>query len=316
MHLMSLVHEGREYFRNRSVPDDSRSKLHNYIHFIVFFIIIVITVNICLPLRVVVNGTSHIYHDNFENHFNKGATHSKCLIYDKPPRTASSTISRSLRTCWTSQNYSIFHSTYDTPFNATLSEMLNTTSDRIGISGVHFGMLPDQIEALYHECESVMYITSTRSMGPRIASAAKYKVSQARVYLNTTLNHTQMEEAWNISVEIINEEQVERRLENYPFDGREIQPDFVVRNDHLQSDLADLLSAFNCSVSVRSKNLHVYESEEESDDEIPQFDFKKLSIKLGDARHKKLVTLAKHHNQQGLERARFFRKVVSTDPEP
>lgn len=252
--------------------------------------------------------------------------HTHCVIYDKTPRTGSSTVSGALRNCLQSSlKFSFPIITKEIAYDRMISHTLNWTSDRVALAGSHFKMPPEEIIQLRRSCRWMFYITSTRTMTERIASRAKSFVSSGKTYMNTSLSTTQMKEAWDRAIKMIDEGEDEKRMERYPFDGWVLSPDYIIRSDFFGGDLSDLLQAFNCSGSFYSKNMHALEDdnsternedswdkEDDSEDDSASLDidenetlvdFDNLPIRLGDTRHKRLALFAEKQNERGLEKA-------------
>lgn len=252
-------------------------------------------------------------------------THTHCVIYDKTPRTGSSTVSGALRSCLRSSlEFSFPTITSKVDYDRMISHTLNWTSDRVALAGTHFKMPPEEIIQFRRSCRWMFYITSTRPMTERIASRAKSFVSSGKTYMNTSLSTAQMKEAWDRAIKMIDEGEDEKRMERYPFDGWVLSPDYIIRSDYFRGDLSDLLQAFNCSGSFYSKNMHALEddnstetsnnssdssdSEDDSasldiDESETLVDFDNLPIRLRDKRHKRLTLLAQKQNERGLEKA-------------
>lgn len=234
----------------------------------------------------------------------------KCFLYDKPPRTGSSTVSNALRKCWMSHKFLFPPSQQQLQYNSTISTMLNTSAKNVAITGVHFSMPAKEIEKLFRDCRNMFYVTSTRSMRERIASKAKYEVSNGRVYMNTTLTTEQMKTAFEKARA---DNTSEERLEAYPFpEKKRLNPDYIIRSEMFSDDLQSLLRAFNCNESFFSKNLHKAETETNQSSNLSHVseasfadnvDYSAISLQLGDARHIRLSRMAKLNNMNGLQKA-------------
>lgn len=158
-------------------------------------------------------------------------------------------------------------------------------------------------------------------MVERIASKAKYEVSHARTYKNTTLSEEQMKVAWKNANR---DDSSEKRLERYPFTEDTLDPDFVVRYENFSFDLRNLLRAFECKENFYSKNLHIVEqkpfSEEDVSGDDPSndtlvessfdggYNLSEIPLLYGDARHKRMTKFAEVHNEDGLIKAVTFQR--------
>lgn len=223
-----------------------------------------------------------------------------CLIYDKPPRTGSSTISNALRKCWMSYGYK-FPVPTSKEFNITISKMLDLPGDRVGLAGVHFTMSSSELTKISLMCKHSYYVTSTRPMPERIASKAKFEVSGGKTYQNTTLSEDDLERAIQ---KAINDNTTEERLERYPFIDQKIEPDYIIRSQNFSEDLKALLRSFRCGEEFYTKNLHIVEEESSTKNvhispmNKSETVHRQVQLKYGDHRHIYLSNLAQMKNEQ------------------
>lgn len=231
-----------------------------------------------------------------------------CLIYDKAPRTGSSTISNSLRKCWMSHKYK-YPTISSADYSQTVSKMLNLSSNRVAITGVHFSMPNSEVLRLQRECAHFFYVTSTRPMVERIASKAKYEISNGRTSINTTLSQYELQKALEKATM---DNSSEARLEKYPFPEQKMKPHYVIRSEYFTEDLQLLLRSFQCSEEIFSKNLHSVEDQGlskqgnattagKSDENILRID-----LKFRDDRHLTLTKLAEEQNNYSLQNLKVF----------
>lgn len=233
-----------------------------------------------------------------------------CLVYDKAPRTASSTISSALRKCWTKYKYKYPHANA-ADYRTTISKMLNLSSDRVAVTGVHFTMPTSEVQLLQKKCAHLFYVTSTRTMTERIASKAKYEASNGKISINTTLSQHALQEALRNAV---NDKSSEFRMERYPFPEPEqrIKPDYIIRHEHFTDDLQFLLRAFRCPEHIRSRNVHDIEREEQSghgDDTFAMLndvDSWPIDLKFNDYRHLTLSKMAERRNNISIGKLKLF----------
>lgn len=225
-----------------------------------------------------------------------------CLIYDKPPRTGSSTISNALRKCWMNYGYKFPYPSPD-DYNKTISMMLDLPSNRVAVTGVHFSMTASEIWSIKQTCDQKFYVTSTRPMKERIISKAKFQVSGGQTHTNTTLSIEELARAMELAKK---DNTTEERLEKYPFTNEKVDPDYVIRSEQFLQDLRSLLHLFHCQEDIYTKNLHVVNEtvSTESDDGkilIPPYN-ETVEIPLGynDERHMHLSKIAEKKN--GLSR--------------
>lgn len=268
----------------------------------------------------------------FHHHlFNTAHKHTHCVMYDKTPRTGSSTILNALRKCWKSHGYSfaIPRRRYSNDSMSLVDDCLAIDRPRIAIGGSHFTMRTADIRAIAHQCKHLFYVTSTREMKNRLMSKAKYRVSGARTYKNTTVEERQ----WGKVMKIIQKEKdaVELKLEKYPFKTWKlgIIPDYVINSNSLMSDISQLLDAFQCEIPIYTTNVHAYlgnETKENEEELVVQGNFTQsvdknglnkttleeqyildqLHLNYGDRRHKNMLRYARKHNLKGLSKAWLF----------
>lgn len=294
----------------------------------------------------------YILHSNYErlrSYMITSTDATWCVMYDKPPRTGSTTILNALRRCWTSHHYDLRNrkrrkklSSSSSSSSLSFVELSLEPGRREGminryyaIAGNHFSMTRNDIQLIRRRCTHLLYVTSTREMRGRIISRAKYELSKAKVNKNTTLSTRRMEKAMRRAIR--KAEETERRLERYPFRrAAYLAPDYVIRYQTLGQDLALLLRAFNCSTKIGSRNVHSVENEneeestededgnEEDEDESEggreslaktweleseKFNFGVIPLTMNDRRHKQLLGYARRLNKAGLEKAMKFRYV-------
>lgn len=270
----------------------------------------------------------------------RAVQHEGCLIYDKPYRTGSTTISHALRSCWTTLRARMRHDRWSglrESESGYISRMLRSEFPIVGLVGLHFRISEEEIEELRTYCNLYVYITSTRCMRERLASEAKFhSLESSSVHTNYTLSRRQTRRAQSRVTEH-DWSNTELIYEQYPFqEGRAVlKPSYIVRNERLVDDLHALLNAFGCpshfvSVNVHGTNRSVLNGhstrqgfESYGDDDTRQqqkgfVDSKQLnvsgiSLQFGDARHKRLSVLAQRVNERGLRRARAIASLARRD---
>lgn len=206
--------------------------------------------------------------------------HTHCLIYDKAPRTGSSTILHTLRQCWKSSKFRFRRPRRVLEGHTFAEECVNDIHhERIVIGGNHFYMGNHDIELIAKECKHIFYVTSTRKMKERLLSKAKYDASSGKIAANSTLNGEDWKKVQHRLSRYKDEyETVEKNLERYPFVSPRwaITPDYVIRSDSLFADLGLLLHAFGCNTTIRSQNIHtvsdIEKDEGEEEEEGPEKD--------------------------------------------
>lgn len=252
--------------------------------------------------------------------------HSWCLLYDKAPRTGSTTIARSLAKCW--KSISNIHVTIRKGRFSTAIPMLLETPYRkvVALVGSHFSISGEDILSIKSKCENVLYVTSTRCMYERLWSEAKYIVSEADIRHNSSLAAENIPHAWTTLFKRLSKS--EPYFENYPFissyddvenivpgrNGNLLVPAYVIRTEYMQDDLSLLLRAFECGENdIQATNIHTVDLQNNLDLSFGSADIgthnnpknlSDISLRYGDFRHKYLSRLAKAVNANGLAMAR------------
>lgn len=253
--------------------------------------------------------------------------HDLCLVYDKPYRTGSTTIERSLCDCWKLK------------FNATDQELMSPVdriplmmnkSDRNVMRCIgHVTITDAQILHMRSDCAKLFYLTSIRPMQQRMASYGKNDAIYGQIYTNMTLSRDQLRNAvlWARK----SGRMEEFRYELYPYNEKatlKIVPDYVIRHESFDDDLLRLLHAFDCPQVVQSTNIHSLEvdgaipenakpgrtRERSMTNETTNIDnmtFEQLKEQLeniplhfGDQQHEQMQEIAKSSNVDGLSKAK------------
>ncbi|CAN8077081.1 unnamed protein product [Agarophyton chilense] len=231
------------------------------------------------------------------------AEHLTCVVYERPPRTGSTTIGEALERC-------LLHLGYKQPvwkgFQArsmVISDMLQQPYERVMAVTRHFYMNGTALRQLRNRCESLLYITSTATMKQRLWSLVKYR--QLQTHGNTSLSKEQVQ----LAIEELKREKAQIKILNsYPYlysngtavdvEGDErIVPDYVIRKSMLVDDVSDLLHAFGCSSRVISQNVHRARHDEVLD---------AIDIDDNDSLHTRLLQRAEERNEFGLKKASNF----------
>lgn len=233
------------------------------------------------------------------------ASQRSCFVYDRPPRTGSTTVARALRACLGHQGYT--QPLLQNRLNRRLlvERMLRLPGEKIGMFSKHFYMNGEDVRRMREECGTLFYVTSCRPMRERMWSAAKYQFSEGNV--NSSLTEEMREEAVR---KVKKDRKTEAMLEGYPYlgaderamevrEGERLRPDYVIRSGSMKEDLGRLLRALDCGGSFDSKNVH--KAEEERGPVL-----ERVKIRMGDKTFDKLNQLAGEVNERGLEKAKAF----------
>lgn len=213
---------------------------------------------------------------------------SRCILYDRPPRTGSTTVSNALAACLYRRRFKL-NSFINPDFrNEAIPRALRlsrspsrTHHSDFAIVSSHVWMSQHDVDLLHMHCGDIIYITSTAEMWKRIWSAAKMisvkerngntkldreRLNQAVYWLNKT-NHPYAQfydvYPWirltgpqRLREDGKHMEEIPSQYEIANIEPR-FHPDFVIRNDHLLHDLSSVLTALGCRrLRPRSTNIH------------------------------------------------------------
>lgn len=206
----------------------------------------------------------HLQDNTDKNSIYSKATH--CILYDRPPRTASSTISKALVQCMRQKQYKRAPSFSENRSRrpSVIRAMLSLASTTKASITAHITISSNDINNIQNTCEKFLYISSCAPMHKRIISQIKYGLN-ANEHGNSTIVIKELLKAVQRRSDEKIEEQ-EQFLEMYPFSDNEkekyktFQPDYVIRQSNLIHDLRILLDALGCEhVSVENENVHEVE---------------------------------------------------------
>lgn len=229
-----------------------------------------------------------------------------CFVYDRPPRTGSTTVARALKACMSKRGYRQPRAESRWVRTELVGRMLGLSGGKVGLLSNHMYMSAGDVERMKRECGKLLYVSSCKRMRERLWSAAKYRFSEG--IGNFSLKEEMKVEAVGM---VWRDRRTEMFLEGYPYlgvDEKKIEvaeegklvPDYVVRAERMEEDLGRLLEALKCEGTFQSRNVH--EADEESRDFL-----KKLPLRMGDAAFRRLNSMAEETNEKGLRKAEAFR---------
>lgn len=260
--------------------------------------------------------------------------HKFCFIYDKAPRTGSTTIAKTLASCWRSLP-GISVTVRKGQFTSAITTLLSSpNSVAVALVGSHFFITSKDVISLKNQCNEIFYITSTRNMYERLWSEAKYYVSKADIRHNTSLSVDSLSDVW--STLLSNLSTSEKYFEKYPHISQfnestvsehgnmseELTPTYIVRTEYMHRDLSMLLDSFGCSeLGIQVTNMHTIElvvpepmkshnSCKECIHQNMPINLTSLRLQYNDQRHKKLSQLASKINHWGLSIAKAAKKSI------
>lgn len=244
---------------------------------------------------------------------------SKCVFYDRPPRTGSSTISNALHDCMIQKDFSSVGGHSKSGRNYVMSEMLNFSTDfRASVRG-HIVLSYNDTLKLKKYCDEYLYISSISPIIKRVVSQVKYSMFHG--HHNQTINIVSLVNRMKVRDTVIIQGQ-EAFLESYPYDVNDtiiseenrLQPHYIIRRDQLVDDLTALMGAMNCEgISLQSRNVHPIISDNVNKTETEDFNTSEIMEELrqvvtskiqgGNHRYLKLSEMARRRNKDGLLRA-------------
>lgn len=255
----------------------------------------------------------------------------RCILYDRPPRTGSTTISHALLSCLRHKRYG---NAFTYPREVMVRAMLNITAKRRASVKGHLSMTLDDVNLIEDTCEKFFYVTSISSMTDRLFSQIKYGMftGHGNQTIDLTALYTSLSKR---SGEKMNA--YELFLEMYPYSVNDtdvteetrLQPHYIISKENLEHDTRELLDALGCqNISVESDNIHeivvdsdtlptaVADIEAEEDEYVEDANitdpFEALRANItsrmvhGDRRYRKLIERAQTQNKIGLELAKIF----------
>lgn len=193
----------------------------------------------------------------------------KCVLYDRPPRTGSSTIGTALYECFRHKGYYILPSMLR-KFEKMegrryiVSELLSVRKRKkaVSVKG-HLTLTKQDTDKISKYCDDFLYISSTGPILKRIMSQVKYSLVHGHgnnsVGINRLINLTQTRGQEHV-------ENQEMFLEKYPYhindssvtEDNRLVPHYIIRQEFLEEDLVPLMTAMQCPnrESVASQNVH------------------------------------------------------------
>ncbi|PXF48967.1 hypothetical protein BWQ96_01309 [Gracilariopsis chorda] len=239
----------------------------------------------------------------FLSHGSSLSSPHTCVIYDRPPRTASTTIGNALEKCLEPLGYEQPDWQGMDGRSLMVLNMLRLPFERVSLLARHFYMNSTSLLELRTGCDALFYITSTAPMKERLWSLVKYR--QVTKHGNSSLNETQLFAALQdlrketVQIEVLNAypylQTHETPINRSTIDT--ITPDYVIRKSQLNEDMSKLLRAFGCETRFVSENIHLLEHASGLD---------KITIDDDDGLHERMLRLARQRNDVGLKKAADF----------
>lgn len=268
------------------------------------------------------------------NKLSRGLVAHKCLLYDRPMRTGSTTITTALRHCLKqTPGWAFAVRTAEGDYHHVIRNALrvhhNETVARNLVIMQHMWISDADVHMLFHKCAQVLYVSSCARLSEQVWSAAKM-LSNVRENGNSSLDDVQMRAAtaWTEAhavdyarfyesyPHILSHAPLQRQdngrfpdippsFERIPI-TRAFAPHFVVRKHFMETDLSALLAAMRCTSSFKTKNVHAV-SHDEREREQNLMTTVMNNQKVGDGKtFARLNRIAEENNTVGLERVVDF----------
>lgn len=245
----------------------------------------------------------------------KVSSFAKCILYDQPPRTGSTTIGISLDKCVRSKGYSGVPATKHRGRDYVIDDMLEVQGKLKASVQAHLFMTRRDIRNLHEQCDKLLYISSTVPMADRLLSVLKYATYKG--HGNRSISPKALKEMFEKRLPGMTE--VETFLEAYPFkaefnirESERLVPSYVIRRDFLKEDTMAILNALGCNhVNVSNENVHVLEgaTDRQAEEQYTLMYEMKATLsammRRNDSRYKILNDLAEK-NEDGLQLASSF----------
>lgn len=210
----------------------------------------------------------------------------RCVVYDRPPRTGSTTVSRALAECLLTLKWPSPITSTPEQRSSAITRGLRIARDELAVVKGHMLMSEDDVRQLRKECDQTFFITNTARLDDRLWSAAKMSLSWKNG--NVSLVSDQVNKRAHEWLDAHGRRQA-AYLEAYPFTNvtgplvmtgestthdiatywRTVRTggfayDYVVRKSNMADDLSALLQAFGCSSQFQTQNVHSVKAEQES----------------------------------------------------
>lgn len=145
--------------------------------------------------------------------------HSHCVVYDRPPRTGSTSISQPLTACLRALNFAVPQTLPSIGRSGVLLSTLAQPTTRVAASRTHLYLTMGADHAamsLSDRCARTLYVSGTAPMAERILSQIKYGIRGA-VHTNSTVDASEVWSAVRRRGRAGRISQYEGFLSRYPF---------------------------------------------------------------------------------------------------
>ena len=242
----------------------------------------------------------------------------RCLVYDRPPRTGSTTIEETLGKCMHHKGYKGAQWLHSGNRTMGILEMLSFNYLNRSSVRPHIYMTHQDHKRIISGCDCLFYITSIAPMEERLISRYKYGLREGHGNSTFKLRKLNRKVNRHLSSQKYRDQLLaeEQRYHLYPYingkvnENERIVPQYVIRKKHLKDDLRLLLNALNCQdTPITSNNVHRSSSGSSKFNESTMQRLKNAISRLlrtKDYRFKKLAELSETRNSLGLKVAENY----------
>lgn len=261
---------------------------------------------------------SHINRTTHNNNRTADTEVVHCILYDRPPRTGSTTISTALNACLTDKYYARASAMHRSERAGVVTRLCSFKRSHRAAVRSHLSMTQDDVALLRAQCSRLLYVTSISPMWRRLASWSKYSMGSG--HGNRTVNTRAVVAALRTK----DFAEQERFLEAYPYtdlhanvsEEHRLAPDYVIRADRLIDDTVALLRALGCHHVPTSENVHMDaeqyddgDSDDDGDEEVQRTlrqVGENMTLIFADRRYLDANRIADENNTRALQMAELF----------
>ncbi len=240
----------------------------------------------------------------------------RCVVYDRPFRTGSTTIDRTLGICMDYKGYVGVRNLRDDNRTNGIHYMLGFSELNRSSVRPHIFMNRKDHDGIMRGCDCLLYVTSTARMADRVISHFKYNLIEG--HGNFTYNLHKLNKLVNRHLKGRRQRihADEEKYTNYPYvkekvsEYERIVPQYVIRKEYLAEDLTALLNALDCGgLPIFSDNIHSTSSMKTQTHQVVIGKLRTAiskALRTNDYRFQKLSKLAETRNRFGLRAAAYF----------
>ncbi len=244
------------------------------------------------------------------------ANERRCVIYDRPFRTGSTTIDVTLGICLDYKGYANVRPLLGENRTNGITYMLGFNELNRSSVRPHIFMNRKDHDRIINGCDCLLYVTSTARMVDRVISRFKYNLIEGHGNSTYNLRKLNKKVKRHLKGRRYRIHADEEEYTNYPYvkekvsEYERIVPQYVIRKEYLTEDLTALLNALNCEgLPIFSDNIHSTLSTKTQNYEAVIGKLRTAISKVlrtNDYRFQKLSKLSETRNKFGLQAAAYF----------